>query len=276
MNEMQKTIQEHGIDRTAELIAEYINQKIPSEDVAVQFILEELEAASGGNESAKIFAKTSGFDEDDYLGAMKNSFEEVDGPDGPQQEILNLCMMLYPDQRLMAELRIKTVDLLMKHWELGKYASIDEELHLVDVAEKGENHEWGVFADIMNDLGEYSKEHGSYDQQNNILRFMAYAYARRTAAAGLFLQGYWSREYYDHASNFFKSAQLSTGQSVEFQENAAKQSMEFLLSYDQRLNKNLVGQITAVVEHNIAQSAYEMGMHFTDEQLFEIFSREAE
>lgn len=276
MNEMQKTIQEHGIDRTAELIAEYINEKIPSEDVAVQFILEELEAASEGNESAKIFAQTSGFDEDDYLGAMKNSFEEVDGPDGPQQEILNLCMMLYPDQRLMTELRIKTVDLIMKDWKLGKYASVDENMRLIDVVEKRENHEWGVFADIMNDLGEYSKEHGSYDQQNNILRFMAYAYTRRTAAAGLFLQGYWSREYYDHASNFFKSAQLSTGQSVEFQENAAKQSMEFLLSYDQRLNKNLVGPITAAVELNQVVSIFETGKRFSDEQIFEIFSREAE
>jgi hypothetical protein len=132
------------------------------------------------------------------------------------------------------------------------------------------------FANIMNDLGEYSKEHGSYDQQNNILRFMAYAYARRTAAAGLFLQGYWSREYYDHASNFFKSAQLSTGQSVEFQENAAKQSMEFLLSYDQRLNKNLVGPITAAVELNQVVSIFETGKRFSDEQIFEIFSREAE
>ena len=273
-NELRQAITQFGTDKVAEFMAEYINQKIPSEDVAVQFILEELEAASEGNESAKIFARTSGFDKDDYLGAMKNSFEEVDGPDGPQQEILNLCMMLYPDQRLMTELRIKTVDLIMKDWKLGKYASIDENMRLIDVVEKRENHQWGVFANIMNDLGEYSKEHGSYDQQNNILRFMAYAYARRTAAAGLFLQGYWSREYYDHASNFFKSAQLSTGQSVEFQENAAKQSMEFLLSYDQRLNKNLVGQITSVVEHNIAQSAYEMGMHFTDEQIFEIFSKE--
>lgn len=274
MNNMTETIENLGIDKTAELLAEYINQKIPSEDVAIQFILEELEAASEGNELAKIFAMTSGFDEDDYLGAMKNSFEEVDGSDGPQQEISNLCMMLYPDQRLMTELRIKTVDIIMKDWKLGKYASVDEDMRLIDVVEKRENHEWGVFANIMNDLGEYSKEYGSYDQHNNILRFMAYAYARRTAAAGLFLQGYWSREYYDHASNFFKSAQLLTGQSVEFQENAAKQSMEFLLSYDQRLNKNLVGSITAAVELNQVVSIFETGKRFSDEQIFEIFSKE--
>ena len=51
--------------------------------------------------------------------------EEVDGEDGPQQEILNLCMMLYPNQILMTELRIRTVDQIMKHWNLGKYATVN-------------------------------------------------------------------------------------------------------------------------------------------------------
>ena len=86
-NNMTETIENLGIDKTAELLAEYINQKIPSEDVAIQFILEEIEAASQGNELARIFAENSGFDEDDYIGAMHNSFEEVDGENGPQQEI---------------------------------------------------------------------------------------------------------------------------------------------------------------------------------------------
>ena len=103
-NEMIETIKNFGIDKTAELLAEYVNQKILSEDVAMQFILEEIEATSQGNESARIFAENSGFDEDDYIGAMHNSFEEVDGENGPQQEILNLCMMLYPNQDLMADL----------------------------------------------------------------------------------------------------------------------------------------------------------------------------
>jgi hypothetical protein len=132
-NEMIETIEKYGVDYTAKMLAEYINQKIQSEDIAMQFLLEEIEAASQGNEMAKLFAKTSGFDEDDYVGAMYNSFEEVDGVDGPQQEILNLCMMLYPNQTLMTELRIRTVDNIMKDWKLGKYAAVDENQRLINI-----------------------------------------------------------------------------------------------------------------------------------------------
>ena len=56
-----------------------------------------------------------------------------------QQEILNLCIMLYPNQELMAELRIKTVDHIMKIWEIGKYASVNKELRLVNVIKKFNN-----------------------------------------------------------------------------------------------------------------------------------------
>jgi len=273
MNNMIEIIENFGVDKTSELLAEYINQKIPSEDIAMQFILEEIEAASQGNEMARLFASTSGFDENDYKGAMHNSFKEVDGKNGPQTELTNLCMMLYPNRNLMTELRIKTVDLLMKHWKFGKYASIDEGVCLVDVVQKKENHEWGIFANIMNDLGEYSKKYGENDKQYNVLRFMAYAYARRTAAAGLYLQGYWNRKYYNHVSDFFKSAQLFTGQSFEFQEDAGSQSVELLMSYDQRLNKSLVGQITTVVELNLVESAYEQGIIYTYEEIIKMFSQ---
>jgi len=133
-NEMVELIKKYGIDYTSKNLAEYINQKIPSEDVAIQFILEEIEAASQGNELSKIFANNSGFDEDNYIGAMSHSFEEVDGENGPQQEILTLCMMLYSNQNLMAELRVKTVDNIMKHWKLGKYSLVNKKLRLIEIS----------------------------------------------------------------------------------------------------------------------------------------------
>lgn len=142
---MIEIIEVYGINLASKMLAEYVNQKIPSEYIAKQFILEELEAASQGNGAAKHFAHSSGFDKDDYFGAMHNSFEEVDGADGPQQEILNLCMMLYPNQSLMTELRIKTVDNIMRYWELGKYAAVDENLRLMNVVKR------------VNDLSEEKK-----------------------------------------------------------------------------------------------------------------------
>lgn len=266
MNSMIETIENLGVDKTAELLAEYVNQKIPSEDVAIQFILEEIEAASQGNGAAKIFAMTSGFDEDDYIGAMHNSFEEVDGEDGPQQEILNLCMMLYPDQDLMTDLRIKTVDNIMKYWKLGKYSPVNEKVRLIDIVKKNNNLPEGIFSNINNDLND------SITMEHDIMILMAYGYARRTVAAGLYLQGVFNRENYEQASNIFKSLQLKTGQSVEFQEEAAKQAAELLFSYDNRIDNDFIATTTGIVELNQVISAYENNVFYSDEQVLEMFN----
>lgn len=262
---MLKTIKELGLDKTAELLSEYINQKIISEDIAIQFILEELEAASQGNQNARLFASTSGFDEDDYKGAMYNSFEEVDGENGPQQEILNMCMMLYPNQELMTELRIKTVDHIMKIWELGKYAEINKKIRLVDLVVKKYDLEEGIFANINNDLND------AISENTDILLKMSYGYARRVASAGLFLQGVFNRENYNHAVNIFRSLQLQTGQSVEFQEEAYSQAVELLQKYDNRFNKVFNSQMISAIELNQVESAYEHNKYFTDEQIFDYF-----
>lgn len=265
-NKMTETIKNLGIDKTAELLAEYVNQKIPLEEVAIQFILEEIEAASQGNELARIFAENSGFDEDDYIGAMHNSFEEVDGENGPQQEILNLCMMLYPNQDLMADLRIKTVDNIMKYWKLGKYSAVNEKVRLINIVKKNNNLPEGIFSNINNDLND------SISMDHDIMILMAYGYARRTVAAGLYLQGVFNRENYEQASNIFKSLQLRTGQSVEFQEEAAKQADELLFSYDSRINKDFITKTTSIVELNQAMSAYDNNVFYSDEQILEMFN----
>lgn len=262
---MIEMIDEYGIDATAKMLAEYLNQKIPSEDVAIQFVLEELEAASQGNETAKLFATSSGFDEDDYIGAIRHSFEEVDGSDGPQQELLNLCMMLYPNQDLTVEFRIKVVDIIMKEWKLGKYSAVNNNLRLIDVVKKRNNLDDGIFANINNDLNE------SITQDHNVMILMAYGYARRTAAAGLYLQGVFNRENYMQASNIFRSLQLQTGQSVEFQEEAASQAAELLLSYSTRLTRNIINKITMVAELNQVQSAYEGNIYFDFEKVLDFF-----
>lgn len=264
-NELVETITKYGIDDTSEMLAEYLNQKIHSEDIAIQFVLEELEAASQGNDSARQFALSSGFDEDDYKGAMCNSFEEVDGANGPQQEILKLCMMLYPNQQLMTELRIKTVDNVMQHWKLGKYAAVNENLKLIDVVKKTNDLDEGIFANINNDLNE------SIKQDHDIMILMAYGYARRTVAAGLYLQGVFNIENYKQASDIFKSLQIKTGQSVEFQEEAASQALELLQSYDSRLTKIFISTIIKAVEQNEVESIYDSGQYFLYEYIFERF-----
>jgi hypothetical protein len=50
-----------------------------------------------------------------------NSWPEVDGPDGPQQFILALCIQLQPNIDLAVDLRIQIVDNVMKTLLFGKY-----------------------------------------------------------------------------------------------------------------------------------------------------------
>jgi hypothetical protein len=121
--QLEKMIDDSGIDTVAQQLSVLINEKIPSLEVARQFILEELDAASAGNHIAQQFVLDSGFEDHEYKGALHNSFDEVDGENGPQQ-FLNVLLLsqIKNDMDLMISLRVKIVDHLMRHWELGRYA----------------------------------------------------------------------------------------------------------------------------------------------------------
>ena len=95
--------------------------KIHSHKVALQFVLEELDAARQGNNTAINFVNNSGFEENEYVGAMANSFEEVDGSDGPQQMILSQIMSVSSIDTKV-KLRVTIVDKVMQEWKLGKYS----------------------------------------------------------------------------------------------------------------------------------------------------------
>jgi len=121
----------------------------------------------------------------------------------------------------------------------------DDSVKLVTVVKKIDNGEHGVFAKIQNDLGSYIAEVGENEKN---LRKMAYAYARRASAAGLYLQGIWERKDYAYTFTMFKKFQQVTEQSVEFQNEAAQQSAELLESYDPRLTRELISIMIAIVE----------------------------
>ena len=126
-NTVKSLIENDGMDIAAKSFAMIIIKRtIPNKEIATQFILEELEGMSLGDEMAKQYALTSGFNKNEFQGALKNSIEEVDGPAGPQQLLLSLSMALYPDRKLMSEFRVKVDDTIMQQWQLGKYASINE------------------------------------------------------------------------------------------------------------------------------------------------------
>lgn len=104
----------------AKNIFEQVSKTITSQKVAKQFILEELDAASQGNKSAIEFVKNSGFKKDEYENAMKNSFEEVDGVNGPQQTLLRNCMIL-GDMDLMVRVRILVTQMIIEKFKNKEY-----------------------------------------------------------------------------------------------------------------------------------------------------------
>ena len=120
-SELEKLIEKDGIEHVAKKFAEIILQRIPTTEIAYQFVLEEIESASQGNDTAIKFARNSGISPQDYKGSLRNSRPEVDGPDGPQQFILSLCMQLQPNVDLVVDLRTKIVDNIMKNLSFGKY-----------------------------------------------------------------------------------------------------------------------------------------------------------
>lgn len=119
--EVEKLIDQDGIDHATRRFAEVISKKLPTKEIAYQFILEEIEAASQGNNAARSFADASGISGSEYKGAMSNSTQEIDGPEGPQQLLLHLCSQLNSNTDLMVEFRVRIADNIMKKFYLGRY-----------------------------------------------------------------------------------------------------------------------------------------------------------
>ena len=122
----EAVISEHGHAEAQEddidVITRAVLETIPNEEIAYQFVLEEIEGASGGNEEARKFAKDSVFLRDEYEGAIRDSSPEVDGYSGPQQTLTRLTLGRLAGNSMdeMARVRIGVVKNVIKHWKLDE------------------------------------------------------------------------------------------------------------------------------------------------------------
>lgn len=267
-SELEKLIAQDGMEHATDRFAEVIASMFASRQIAHQFILEELDGASMGNVASQLFAANSGIDRDAYSGTLNRSTPEVDGPEGPQQLLLALSLQL-KTQELMAEFRCKVDDKIMQKLKIGKYAhtpplpqqSLDDRggqtenrrffrkatrpnrPRLHDVVERTSQTGY-VFLDINNDLGKSCEEimNGSKGVQ------MAYAYARRAAVSALYLQGVAPRDAYGHVQAFFKSIQLETDQTVEFQKDAFTDAVHFMETYSHVITSMLLKKIKSLAD----------------------------
>lgn len=109
-------IQENFYNQLSELVYKAVSSRIKSEEVAYQFIIEELEAASMGNEEAEAFVAASQLYIEEIQDSMANSSSLVDGADGPQQTLTRLIMSLNLDMTYATSIRIRVVKKIMADW----------------------------------------------------------------------------------------------------------------------------------------------------------------
>lgn len=155
-----------------------------------------------------------------------------------------------------------------------KKRNIYKDLVLKDLIEKRNNLKEGIFANINNDLNESLQKleikldsNSSYDEK---LFHMSYAYARRTAAAALVLQGVFSIKNFQHAQKVFQATQTNTIHTKEFQELASFYGHQYILSYDNNLTLDILGKILLPVLQNHSddvKTAKDLGLYFTYEEL---------
>ena len=248
-NPVKLMVSRDGLERSAQFFSKQIISLIDTRHTAYQFVLEELDAARNGNDIAKQFAINSGISPSEYHGAMSRSFEAVEGPGGPQQTILVTCSQLKDDVDQMVTLRVMIVDQVMKHFNFGRYCSeqvVSINKKLVELVNKDDASDFGQFVQMNNDLGNFVEKSGELPPET----MMAYAYARRAAVAGMYAQGLVDMDLVNHVKTIFKSLQLSTCQTKEFQDIAAKDAQIFVQSYfsSMQVDLNLIGKLCHSVE----------------------------
>ncbi len=122
----ENQVREDGVEYASKRIVDLLNEKITSQDLAKQFVLEELDAARNGNEYAKFFSKNSGFKSYEYVGAINRTKWEGDESELEHIQLFVREAFFLPirDIDLMVKLSTAVVDKVMQKWELGKYQII--------------------------------------------------------------------------------------------------------------------------------------------------------
>ena len=115
---LKESIAQHGWARTITISAMMVIDRIPNRQVAYQFLLEELDGARQGNDASQAAARRSGISPEEYIGALNRSRPEVDGPEGPQQLLMELSLQLADDRELMAKFRCDVGRTVQEHFRL--------------------------------------------------------------------------------------------------------------------------------------------------------------
>ncbi|OBT12024.1 hypothetical protein A9264_16075 [Vibrio sp. UCD-FRSSP16_10] len=113
------------ISEVCEQVFETINAKLSDKEMAYQFILEEMEAASQGNDVAKAFVEKNKFYAAEFQGSMIDSSPEIDGVSGPQQTLTRVIMQFRIDMETKTRMRIMVVQNIIDFWRSDSESKVD-------------------------------------------------------------------------------------------------------------------------------------------------------
>lgn len=118
---VKQFLKENGEKELAERIAELLNQHIENKATAKEFVLQELDAASYGDDAAQNFVRQSGFAKDEYKGAMNHGSWGDNDTISHLQQFSRVFTLKIDTPNTMLNVNLMIIDYIMKFWKLGKY-----------------------------------------------------------------------------------------------------------------------------------------------------------
>jgi TPR repeat protein len=187
--EFENQVKNDGYEYAGKRIADILNEKITSQDLARQFVLEELDAARQGNDFAQNFVKSSGFKSFEYVGAINKTRWEGDESELEHLQLfLRAFLMKISDIDLIVKLSTIIVDEIMKKWGLGKYENndsyiddsdsnneLEKILAQLDYSEENVENIIEKYSDVAQSLITGLSDVGERDKRNEFAEHMAIA-----------------------------------------------------------------------------------------------------
>ena len=111
-----------GLEKELTKIIQTLNtETIKSKDIALKFILQELDILRKGDAISQKFAERSGFHLAEYLGTSQKFEEDKAEIKRVQDVLINFLDQIY-DEKIMFQSAEKILNGVMEYWEIGKYS----------------------------------------------------------------------------------------------------------------------------------------------------------
>lgn len=265
--ELYNQIQNDGIDYAgSRFAAVMIDNWLTDYDLAYDFVMQELDGASLGNDLARNFVRESGISPLQYRGAL--SIEAASEVESASNFLMQLSSELQPKKDMIIELRLSIVKNIMAFYEIGNHDNgrqlfqdgLLDSLDALSLLGFVEPDKIFSFQKIDNDLDIISESLPK--NFNNVLPYnslMPLLYAKRFVYAGLFNQGKidW-REFNEFENNHFRAVMIRIGdrltksEQIYFQEESNNKSIELLQAYSKAINKNVIKNMILSAKNNVS------------------------